>query len=308
MIKRKLLINSEIIKDFLEDDKIVIVDAGARGSLFKPFDKVKSNLLKVILFEPDKSAEVKIDKNKIYFNKGIWHEKDRKKLHITKKGGNSSVYPPDKFRLESFKGKGSYSHRKPVKFEWIELDSLDSLLKNNRLEFPDFIKLDIHSSEFEALNGAKKTLEKSCLGIFVEAWTYPVHKHQKLYADVEKLLNNFNFFLFDLFSISKWKRNNNLCKSSRRQIIFLEALYFKDLFKIKNKKQAIKFLCFLDIYGYFEFLSFSLDYFKNKKIISKGEYNLLKNQIKSNKSLLNDILLNLVQFNLKFFSYLYNKI
>ena len=64
MFKRKLLINSEIIKKILNDKPLIVIDAGARGNLFEPFDKIDNDMIKVIMFEPDNSAKVELKENK----------------------------------------------------------------------------------------------------------------------------------------------------------------------------------------------------------------------------------------------------
>lgn len=305
--QRKLLINSKFILNSLKQDKIILVDAGARGTLFEPFNKVNSNILKVILFEPDNTAKVEVSNNKIYFNKGIWCEKVRKTLFLSKKGSNSSIYEPDKNQLKGFLGFGSYFHRKPVNTIEVELDSLENLFSKSNISSPDFIKLDIHGSEYEALLGSKNFLKKSTFGVLVESWSSPIHKNQKLSSDVEQLLNKFNFYIFDYLSLFRWERKNLISTSSKRQIIFLEALYFKNLEKINSRNQALKFISILDLYGYYEYLSFSLSYFIEKKIISSEDSIIIFKLLKKNQSFFRNLFLKNVLFFQKVLNYLYNK-
>ena len=196
--------------------------------------------------------------------------------------------------MTGFLGVGSYGHRKPVKKIKVDLESLDNLIRSNSFEYPDFIKLDIHSSEFEALNGSRKSLLKN-LGVMVEAWTFPIHKGQKLYSDVEVLLNSFKFFLFDYLSLHKWKRKR-FTNFSNRQIIFLESLYFKEMSEIKDNDSAIKFLCLLDLYGYYEYFYHSILYFKNKEIISKKEFEIILKIVKSNNSTIRNLTFKLLEY------------
>ena len=287
MFKRKLLINSEIIKKTLKGKPLIVIDAGARGNLFEPFDKIDNDMIKVIMFEPDNSAKVELKENRIFFNKGVWDKKTQKILYLSRKGSISSIYPPDEKKLNGFLGVGSYECRKPIKKIIVELESLDNLIESNSFEYPDFIKLDIHSSEFEALIGSRKSLLKN-LGVMVEAWTFPVHKCQKLYSNVEVLLNSFNFFLFDYLSLHKWKRKG-FTGFSNRQIIFLEGLYFKEMIEIKETIPAIKFLCLLDLYGYYEYFYHSILYFKTKKIISKKEFEIILKIVKENNSFIRNL-------------------
>ena len=49
----KLLLNHPEIIEILKNDKLVVVDGGARGALFKPLNQVDKSILHVLRFEPD---------------------------------------------------------------------------------------------------------------------------------------------------------------------------------------------------------------------------------------------------------------
>ena len=64
-MNRKLLINQKFLFDVLSDDKITVIDGGARGELFYPLNQVDPSLLSIVRFEPDPQAKINHGKNEI---------------------------------------------------------------------------------------------------------------------------------------------------------------------------------------------------------------------------------------------------
>lgn len=259
---RKLLINSSKIKSLLENDKFIVLDGGARGDIFSPFDLVNKKLLKIVRFEPDPKAKLEETENQIIVPKGIWKNSSTIKLNIAESSAASSVFP---FNRELQKYIDPYYDKRKTA-QQIEIDciSIDDFIAESKISTFDFIKLDIHGAEFEALEGAKSTL-KSTLGLLVESWTLPIHLGQKTRPYVESLIYDNDFYLFEEFSHSKWSRLNP--NYITKQPVSNDSLYFKDPL-IENhglsKKQLIKLICLADL---FDHLGFAIQL--NKKLMNK---------------------------------------
>ena len=55
------ILNNPSVQDLLSDNRIVVVDGGARGELFSPFNLVDKGILRIVRFEPDPGANIIID-------------------------------------------------------------------------------------------------------------------------------------------------------------------------------------------------------------------------------------------------------
>ena len=94
-IKRKsqYFINSTLYKTLIENEKIHIVDVGARGTIFKPFNLVDRNLLYVTASEPDNTASLyNVDQN---LKAGLWNIDTERTLYITNHPFCSSLFKPN---------------------------------------------------------------------------------------------------------------------------------------------------------------------------------------------------------------------
>lgn len=128
----------------------VIVDIGANIGIFavKAAKKVgKSG--KIIVMEPEKRNLEFLKKNiqannlnnVIIVPKGVWSERTTKKIFLRGMGGHSFFH-------------------KSRSYDYINLDTLDNILKDLNIEKINFIKMDIEGAEIEALKGANTTLKK----------------------------------------------------------------------------------------------------------------------------------------------------
>jgi FkbM family methyltransferase len=80
----------------------------------------------------------------------------------------------------------------------LECVDLDSALRDHGIPRVDFVKLDCEGAELAILEGAAKTLAHGVLGLTCECW-FQVFRHgQPLFSEVEILLREHGFVLFDL--------------------------------------------------------------------------------------------------------------
>ena len=126
--------------------------------------------------------------------------------------------------------------------------SIDDAVDQDLCELPNFIKLDIHSAEYEAILGSKSSLD-NCLGFLVETWHIDIHKGQYLSADVEKLLNSYGFFQFYNHQNSSWPYSikPSAILSDRRHVVGSETLYFR---KDVPPHLSLMFIGLLELFGY----------------------------------------------------------
>lgn len=103
---------------------------------------------------------------------------------------------------------------------------MDSLSESNNI-IPDIIKLDTQGSELLILKGAERTLSSA---IFVEIETefHEFYIGQPTFSEVHKFMILNGFRLININPI-EWSRNSDLDLESRKELIFCDSLYFKDL-------------------------------------------------------------------------------
>jgi FkbM family methyltransferase len=221
--------NTGIISAYskLKSEKFVLVDGGAAGELSEPFDLAKSVIL-TARFEPRGESELLKSSNEIYIDGGLWSEDRKGTLHVAKEPTTSSICPPNIDFLRQFNDESGVLPRETQKLIEVPLRSIDSCVSNSEMPSPNFIKLDIHSSELPALLGAKNSLD-SCVGLLVETWNVEVHKGQNLHYEIEKFAIENGFEVYDTICAAGWhvKHDNRVNYNERRRYIGSEMLFIK---------------------------------------------------------------------------------
>lgn len=237
---------------------MVVVDGGSRGALFEPFNKVDKQLLKVLRFEPDPGATVLKSEGEVAFNKGLWKEEAKIRLNLARNPSTSSVYPANQELLEKFDDKVGYPPRSLDKLLEVECIDIDTAVQNENVPLVNFIKLDIHGAEYEAIQGAARSLSDACVGCMVESWFIDIHQGQKLIFDVEARLAEMGFYKFGNTQVISWPRKRPEGLKSKDQIIAEENLYLKVCSTVSEveqlgKDRAIKLLVVADLFGYTDY-------------------------------------------------------
>lgn len=221
--------NTGIVSTYssLKAKKFVLVDGGAAGDISEPFDVAKSVIL-AVRFEPRGESEVLKSSEEIYIDGGLWSEDGKGTLHVAKNPTTSSIYPPNIDFLRQFNDDNGAPPRETQKLIEVPLRSIDSCVSNSEMPCPNFIKLDIHSSELPALLGGKRSLD-NCVGLLVETWSVEVHKGQNLHYEIEKFAIENGFEVFDTICAAGWhvKHNNQINNNERRRYIGSEMLFIK---------------------------------------------------------------------------------
>lgn len=252
----KHLIGSDRFTSIFKMDPFVLVDAGARGGLTEPWNFLNPDHLIVHGFEPDEAeAHNLMDKNypnRYYHPVGLWNNKQEVILHLNKVRSTSSIYPPNSDRLAEFPDKNIVA-REVVKQVKIPCNSLDNVLSDT--DSVDFLKVDVHSAEYELIEGARNQLDRNIFGVTIEMWCIEAHKGQHLWGEVISLMHQLGFepMLMDA-DYMKWphKYSSKYQYQDRKSAVGCLVLFFKKSNMINNWSDNKKFkaAAIAEIYGY----------------------------------------------------------
>jgi FkbM family methyltransferase len=173
----------KIIDDMLHKSIKIenIYDIGANKGdwtidLSKKFPKMK-----FYLFEANSIHENELKKLNHWYNTGILSDVE-KDIEFYSKGGTGDSY---------FKENTSvYSEIEPQKFR---SQTLDSLIEEAKIPFPDFLKIDTQGSELDILKGAKRCLSHTNV-ILLECPIYPYNNQAPKMSDYVDFLLSFDFY------------------------------------------------------------------------------------------------------------------
>jgi FkbM family methyltransferase len=251
--------------DLYRRHPLVLADVGARGGLKKNWESARRHL-QVLGFEPDKreydrlQAQPAGDVRITFFNVALHDRPGRLTLNVARDAGLTSIFEPDRTFLDTFPDAGRFDTVARVE---IEADTLDHVVETHGVAGPDFIKADTQGSELFVLQGARRALETSVLGVEVEAEFAPIYRQQPLFADVDAFLRGLGFALFDLRPCY-WKRESGRTVGGPHgQIIWGDALYLKSLPALSDitarldaetrKSKILKIISIALLYGYADY-------------------------------------------------------
>ena len=198
--KNKLKINNYFLSKF-KNRAITLVDVGAhKGETINLFLK-NFNIKKIYSFEPNplifKELKKKIINNKIkMFNIGLSNKKENKILNIFFDTASSTINQIDK--------KSSYYKRKKkifspgyneVKFKKIKIftNTLSNIMKSEKINKVDILKIDTEGYELKVLKGIiKKDFKKIKFIYFEHHYDLMIKKFYK-YSDIDNLLKKNKF-------------------------------------------------------------------------------------------------------------------
>jgi hypothetical protein len=156
----------------------------------------------------------------------------------------------------------------------INVDTLDNILYAADEKKVDFIKLDVQGFERNVLRGGTKKAG-GAFGIEVEVEFSELYKGQPFFSDVDVLIRDLGFTLFDLRPCY-WKRTDQPCKGVG-QMVFADALYFKDPIAsdlIPYNPAAAIAICTL--YRKFDYAMELARFFYDKAVYSAKDYGQIR--------------------------------
>jgi len=263
------------------------IDVGARWGLQRPWNNFPTKFFKYFGFDADveecNRLNSAVPENHAikYFPFALSDKEIVETLYITKEEGRSAIYKPNNSYLNKFYENDGFKVKNKVE---VKTMTLKKIFNDHKIE-PDFIKLDTQGAELKILKGAGRYLD-ALVGIEIEVEFTPIYQNQPLFHNVDSLLRSNGFELFDLNRY--WAKQKTLDKhhSTRGQIIFADAIYFRSIdsffsndFKNKDEKKEkfIKVICALSLYGFFDK---AIDYCRHSKApLKKTDLKLIENEL-----------------------------
>jgi len=253
---------------FFTHDSIGFIDVGARGGILELFDPIKS-ITSVIAFEPDTDecnniiAADDADKfhSKTVISKALSDSVGVASLFRYSMSTNDSLLREEPCFVERY----SISTLSCIGKTQVETTTIDTLmygeLNSSQLK-ADIIKLDVQGTEFEILQGAKRTIGEQTTCIIAEVSFFPAYKGQKLFSDIELFLRDFGFSFYGFLDLHY--RSCRLIEKSahngRERLRWADAVFIKDPLdpKINNKRdvsdrQLYIIFIFSLLTGYFDY-------------------------------------------------------
>ncbi len=229
----KMIQNIGLFATRLTKDKLHIADVGSTGGPEKRWDPFQG-FCHFYSFDPDPRATALSSHSMEVFAKGLWENKEKRSLYLSKFPPASSVFEfhPN---LQVFLNRSCHE---VVKTESIEMETMESVLQ--QYPSPDFIKVDAEGADLAILKGAQRFLHTSCLGIQVEVSLNPRHIKAPLFPEVDSFLREAGFQIFDLRK-HRWIRfNETFGFYSKPQLVWGDAIYFLSKEKVLLRLKQIE--------------------------------------------------------------------
>jgi FkbM family methyltransferase len=242
------LFSAGIVREAYGDRRFNVIDGGSRNELFEPLDAVRDHW-NIYAFDADEGApNYSGEINRLPY--GLWSETKTVQLHLAVEPSTSSVYPPNLELFDKLYGPDLGTKvRTTARMVDVPCISVDDAVSRGLMEKPHFFKLDVHSSEYEAVLGARNSLDE-CVCVLVETWTHPFHKGQKCHGHVEALLNDLGFFIYDIAPVYGYNQSSvygRTMKGDRKLLTLTEAVFFPERVK---PELAVLHVALLDLFRY----------------------------------------------------------
>jgi len=244
-------------------EKFTLVDVGVAED-FNNCWRAVGDYLFAVGFEPNKEEFDRLNsknkKNSKYYNCCLAEKPSQINFFLNQEVKCSSCLKPNYKFLKRFPWLERFNLVKQIS---MQAESLDHLSLSRNI---DFIKLDTQGYDLDILKGGEKTLESVC-GLEVEVEFSTLYDKQPLFSDVDQYLRGLGFSLFDLRPCY-WKRNS-IPRAGRGQIIFGDALYFKDYISLNTVPVNLApIVISAIIYKKYDFVVELINYFYKKGSLS----------------------------------------
>ncbi len=247
----------EALGAFIEDP-LVICDVGARGGLEKQWQVFGSQAM-FIGFEPDPAECERLNQFYVtavndstdgatpvcrFYPVALGKQREQRSFSICHYPGGSSFYPADLNFIQRFPAEHA-QHLAVMKTITLETISLDEFTQEQNLPALDFIKLDVEGSELDILQGSQALLCDSVLGISLEVLFHETMRHQPVFSDIDRFLQDLGFQLFDLDLYRHARRTLNfpmgpLGNTPIGQVLWGQALYLRDAMPVLQQPDQVE--------------------------------------------------------------------
>ncbi|HYE52404.1 MAG TPA: FkbM family methyltransferase [Azospirillaceae bacterium] len=260
------LFRSLPVAEEFEARPLGFIDVGARGGVHPTMDPV-AGITGVLAFDPDEEAyrDLLADASNSPWARylvepvGLADHRGTAPLHLYAVPTNHSLLPPNlpftaRYAMEKFAKVGEVS---------VPVATLDEVIYSRYADEPqwgEFIKLDTQGSEYEILQGARRTLTERTVALLIEVEFAEIYKDQKLFSDLELHLRELGFSFYGFTSIFQRSRKSldKRTEVGRERWLHADALFFKDPLpggpRATVDARGVKVLFVLALlFGYFDF-------------------------------------------------------
>lgn len=238
-----------LVTSLLGGQRICIVDVGAADGLAKRWRPI-APALRVFAFEPDArsdaSGDSRLGAEVVVVDRAATAVECEAELYLTRKPRCSSLLPPNRDVVDRFPAADRYDvvGRHPV-----ACTTVDAALVRAGATM-DFIKIDTQGAELDVLRGAEQSLD-TCLGIEVEVEFQPLYRGAAVFREIDEWVAARGFELFDLRRTFFPRADAPAdAPQSKGQIVFGDALYFRDWRTLPDRHAVITLAILLLAYGF----------------------------------------------------------
>ncbi len=281
------------------NEKLICFDIGAAGVVPENWLKF-SDQLRVFAFDaragsikaPHKSTSLEL--RKIETAVGGKTVKSRT-LYVTNRPTGSSFYKINPYWAERISESTYYDL---VKTKQLSVRTLSDVIQKDKIDLPDFMKLDIQGAEYETLQSLDIIHQKNLMGLLIEVEFLPIYENQPLFNDVHQLMLKMGFMLYDMRTHRSfasyndenfgWYKNFTAYQRPGSKLSALlysgDALYIRDFYKRppKSEKEVRKLTLVLLMHNYFDLAWIMVEKAKRGGIICENlEENLKKSILRS---------------------------
>jgi FkbM family methyltransferase len=223
----------------LKQSPLGFIDVGARGGAHDMVEPL-AGLTAVLGFEPDEKECARLMQNPEVT--GPWKRIELEPIAIAEKAGNATLHlvsaatnhsllPPNEPFVNRYNMQPKWTL---VGTEELSTVTLDAVLfgekRKNETFWGEFLKLDTQGTEYEILEGAKRTLLERTVAVVCEVAFCELYKGQKLFSEVELLMRGFGFSFYGFMPIhgrSKKQLDKREAVTVERAL-YTDAIFFKD--------------------------------------------------------------------------------
>lgn len=228
---------TEIVPSFLLEREVIFVDCGARSAelprVLRFFPRGR-----FIGFEPDQEEAQRLNEayrgsQHVFYDLAVGARDEEKTFYQTAFPGASSFFLPNQTVCERFHE--LHEGLRVVRTGRCRMVALDQFLPSQGISSVNVLKLDVQGMEYDILRGGQNYLANTVLALHVEVEFARLYQDQPLFSDVHTLLTDHGFDLFDLSRQRYQRRCIQMPSRMRGQLLWGNALYFKDYGAIRTK-------------------------------------------------------------------------
>jgi FkbM family methyltransferase len=220
------------LSSLLDRVDVKLVDIGARGDPKKEMVAL-APVAHLFACEPEEKAAKELEgelrlhgwRDVTILTEAIASSEGKATLYETSKPGWTSLLEPDREVASQYLAGGSFDVVAQSKVPTITLDAAAA-----RYGFEDacFLKIDTQGTELDILQSGSNLLDRSIVGVYLEANFKPFYRGQSLFADTDAFLREHGFTLLELHRTQLRRRGFSDEVYSKRHAVWAHCLYVRD--------------------------------------------------------------------------------